>query len=381
MEIQQIKSLLLQVSAITKRYEKIAELNGENFNIFKVLKVERAEVKHSDILAEFLNPEGSHGQKDKFLQLFVESLKVTDFKTAQAKVNTEVNAGLINAEYSEGGRIDIVIDDQNGTGIIIENKIDANDQEKQLERYWNHGNRKFTKCNLLYLTLQEKNPSESSLGNLKQNNVQLISYKKEIIDWLELCRKEAAMHPILRETFTQYIHLLQYLTNQSTMEKHDDEIREMIINNSEYVNPIDTCFKVMNSMITGTALKFYIKLNELFPQQIIKLKDDKYIRIRWDKEDGIYIHYQYFDGEKHLSNSDQGREYYSLIKKFKDDVRNNQYNVIWYDPKPFKRGEKFEHLDKKYIIEMYKNPSIMDTLIEGIIKEAEEIRMEFLKRI
>ena len=40
MEEQNIKNLLNQVLAINKRYEKINELSGENFNLFKVLKMQ-----------------------------------------------------------------------------------------------------------------------------------------------------------------------------------------------------------------------------------------------------------------------------------------------------------------------------------------------------
>ena len=39
-----------------------------SFNIFKLLGVGRDEVRHSKVLANFLNPVGSHGQGKLFLQ-------------------------------------------------------------------------------------------------------------------------------------------------------------------------------------------------------------------------------------------------------------------------------------------------------------------------
>ncbi len=39
-----------------------------SFNIFKLLGVGRDEVRHSKVLANFLNPAGSHGQGKLFLQ-------------------------------------------------------------------------------------------------------------------------------------------------------------------------------------------------------------------------------------------------------------------------------------------------------------------------
>ncbi len=71
--METMKNLLSQVSSIIQQYEKVAELTGENFNVFKILKVETKEVKtHSAFIAELLNPQGSHGQGDVFLKLFVE---------------------------------------------------------------------------------------------------------------------------------------------------------------------------------------------------------------------------------------------------------------------------------------------------------------------
>jgi len=64
MEISPVLSLLNQVSSIVTQYDKIARITGENFNVFNVLKLSTSEVRtHSALLAELLNPEGSHGQK------------------------------------------------------------------------------------------------------------------------------------------------------------------------------------------------------------------------------------------------------------------------------------------------------------------------------
>lgn len=40
-----IKTLLSQVSDISKKYEEIAKLTGENYNVFRILKLTTAEVK------------------------------------------------------------------------------------------------------------------------------------------------------------------------------------------------------------------------------------------------------------------------------------------------------------------------------------------------
>ena len=80
--IQFIQNLLTQIHVIQKKYDDIAEITGENFNIFKILKLEAHEVKtHSAFLAELLNPMGSHSLKDAFLKLFIEIVVSDDVES------------------------------------------------------------------------------------------------------------------------------------------------------------------------------------------------------------------------------------------------------------------------------------------------------------
>jgi hypothetical protein len=67
-----ILDLIKHVNNIFARYEKVNLLTGENFNVFKILKLGSSEVRmHSAFLAELLSPKGSHGQNSIFLNLFV----------------------------------------------------------------------------------------------------------------------------------------------------------------------------------------------------------------------------------------------------------------------------------------------------------------------
>ena len=45
METQSLQNILTQISAIIRQYDKIAELTGENFNVFKVLGLTTIEVR------------------------------------------------------------------------------------------------------------------------------------------------------------------------------------------------------------------------------------------------------------------------------------------------------------------------------------------------
>lgn len=127
------KHLLSEIEKIVSKNETVkAERakRGEFFNIFNVLKIGGNEVRlHSAFLAELLNPEGSHGLGNIFLVEFLKKLKVDNFQTNGAKIWCEKYIGHISEDYTEGGRLDIIIEAGDKTScILIENKIYAGDQ-------------------------------------------------------------------------------------------------------------------------------------------------------------------------------------------------------------------------------------------------------------
>ena len=226
------QQLLDKIKLILKKSETEkdeARKRGELFNIFNVLGLNTDETRtHSAFLAELLNPKGSHGLGDQFLQAFlntVDCLSSWTFDMSSARVGTERSIGHITDDGSEGGRIDIVIE-SGGKAIIIENKIYAGDQDRQLERYHQHGKSYPGGCKLLYLTLHGNDASEASRGALTlDEDYYAISYRHEISDWLKRCIELAVRHPLVRETLIQY----QYLINQLTTNDMDKNSQEELL--------------------------------------------------------------------------------------------------------------------------------------------------------
>jgi len=63
-----ITNLLNEAQTLTNAYDIVDKAKGERFNLFSILGMESDEVStHSRFLAELLNKNGSHGQKDIFL--------------------------------------------------------------------------------------------------------------------------------------------------------------------------------------------------------------------------------------------------------------------------------------------------------------------------
>lgn len=210
---ENIDHLMNFVNQSVMFHEQQANQNGEKFNIFKILGASRKEVTtHSRFIYELINPNGAHGQGDIFLKQFL---------TIALGIEDEVHTCRPHREDSTeaGRRIDFTIETEKQI-IGIEMKIDAGDQNEQMFDYYheleirNRDNRRNIK--LFYLTLREKEPSKSSLNGLDKNKYKLISFEKNIIDWLNCCIKEAALKNVLREAILQYKILLESLTGKNS---------------------------------------------------------------------------------------------------------------------------------------------------------------------
>lgn len=117
-----------------------------------VSRVREKENTHSKILANLLNPKGSHNQGSLFLEEFLISIlryqvevgvDISKLKLDESfYIKREFCIKEYSPDKSDLGRIDIYIEikdsDNNAIGIIVENKInDAQFQPDQLPRYTN----------------------------------------------------------------------------------------------------------------------------------------------------------------------------------------------------------------------------------------------------
>lgn len=260
-ELHSLEHFFKQAKYIWKKNEEIKRLTHERFNIFSVLRKDDDEEKlHSAFLAELLAPRGSHGLGDQFLTLFIEMViaEHTDelsFDTSKAKVIREKHVG-------KNGRIDIYV--KSGKQLLlIENKIHAGDQDLQLSRYHDHMNSEGGDDSvLLYLTLGGHSPSKESRGELNENkDFYCISYKNDILPWLDSCLKSAAEVPLVRETIKQYINLIKKLTGGLMNQQLENEIIEIIKENIEIARVIKNNFDKAQRELLSKPLKEFITSN------------------------------------------------------------------------------------------------------------------------
>jgi hypothetical protein len=195
--MENINNILQFVASIKSKYDEIAKITGENYNIFHILDIGHLENYHSKIIADLLNPKGLHNQGNIFLKLFLDNFSIGTIDVETIQVFTEY-------VIDNNRRIDIYLKDNENQNIIIENKIYAGEQNQQLTDYQKYGKSQHENSKLFFLTLWG---NESNQHN--KLNYSCISYYSDIIKWLELCKKETTNFPILRETLTQYIFLVK----------------------------------------------------------------------------------------------------------------------------------------------------------------------------
>ena len=236
-----ISNVLQQVRLLKDKYNELSAATGEDFNIFSILRIKHKEViTHTPILAELLNPHGSHHQGAAFLKLFlkicIEEQEYTNPKTFRVR----------SEEPTEQGQFDIILQKENEACIVIENKIGAKDQISQLNRYYQDAIAKGFSANqikLIYLTLDGSPPKEKSLiavngqgSDLSMDRVILRSYRTHIISWLEECMKLQELQRIspIREILFQYRDLLNELTQQPTNRRYSMELKDILVRDENY---------------------------------------------------------------------------------------------------------------------------------------------------
>ncbi|HNT73836.1 MAG TPA: PD-(D/E)XK nuclease family protein [Anaerolineae bacterium] len=196
--------LLQQAARLNRIHAETAQQERRDFNVFTMLRPEDDEVNlHSRFLFELLNPKGKHGMGTAFLERFLAQVELDTFDVTTATAQREVQ------------NMDIFIANEARQAIILENKIYAPDQPKQLQRYYKAVRKEgYRDVWVLYLTLYGDAPGAESAGDLDEEVITL-SYADDVRDWLAACIEIAEPSPVIRETLVQYQWLVEKLTGQA----------------------------------------------------------------------------------------------------------------------------------------------------------------------
>ena len=274
-----IQQFFREVENICTREQALQEerhRKGENYNLFSILSIERYELKHSALIANLLDPKGSHGCGDAFLRAFFEiALKESAYPFKDCTLPhsyTEYYTGPIAGDT--GGRIDILVKSSR-YGLIIENKIYAGDQDKQLTRYDNYGKETFGADGylLVYLTLYGCDASKESTATKSAEEVGYLrlSYAEDILRWLEQCVRLADNKPLVRESLNQYIRTIKQLTYQDMNPKNIQKIIDLAV---DYPEVVATLSSKRDAIAQGIRKKYIFDELRKYADQKGWLYDD-----------------------------------------------------------------------------------------------------------
>lgn len=377
-----VKNLFSATKTILDHNREIERIKGEKFNIFSILKMDTKEnLTHSNFLGELLNPNGSHLKGDRFLQLFLNEIQCNHLELSSATVYLEHFIGKRCDTEKVGGRIDIYIEDKFKNSVSIENKIHAIDQYAQIERYVKHNK---SKNRVYYLNLHGTSPHPDSKGDLDENeHYFIISYRENIVNWLNECLRESADIPILRETIRQYILLIKKLT--STMNENEEQaLIRLILNNFEEANYIAANYSrakesVCEDIRTHTITQLRSTIGERYDIFCGNSISTKYAQI-WIKPKGIENPQVFFGIESFSGNSEYSNLFIGTFihldskkqyKKLNTQERNNMYWADSLDIRPFDNYAS-DLSQPKFVQILASDETIKNRFVDHIIEEMKQ---------
>ena len=192
-------------------------MGKHDYNIFTLFYKFSDEVNlHSNFIASLLDPNGDHYKGDLFLKLFLETCGIDDFSIDTSRATV----------FKEFKHIDIYISDGK-KHIILENKVYAKDQPTQIARYIEAIKKEGAEDEdiyVLYLHPDGELPKGDSLGGCKLNqdntklekegssiNFKVISYDKEILEWIDRCKNEVSNITDLNVFLSQYKDVIEMI--------------------------------------------------------------------------------------------------------------------------------------------------------------------------
>lgn len=197
------------------RIEADARYKALHFNVFNALGVSRKEVMQSRFLAYLLSPNEHHYQKAKFLNSFLSVIGIHPVSEKQFR-----QVSVITERSVDDGRMDIVIECKPEWLVVIENKVDAGEGNKQLARYrkWLSSQIGYKEKQLIFLTPDGHEPITGDVD--KQ-----LSYQ-DIVNILG--DPENIPQELVKSVVKQYITICQQIGGVD-MTAQDKELQDLLI--------------------------------------------------------------------------------------------------------------------------------------------------------
>jgi hypothetical protein len=189
------------------------------FNPLKVLKVDKYEIRHSNIISWLLTPNENHNLGNSFLKKFLAEVIINNdhLETSFTVFNAQEMSYHDIEIKRERNDIDIfIVSRSNKLCIIIENKIYAKESKGQLKKYHNVVRKEYGDYEIIpvFLTLENALPSDNRYG--------VISYAQilHMLKFITSIQKENISIKVY-DFINYYLKTLEILTME------DKEIKQL----------------------------------------------------------------------------------------------------------------------------------------------------------
>jgi len=262
-----------------------------SFNLFRVLRIEKAEIRHSNVLAWLLTPGETHGLGAHFLRRFLSRLLMENEDTPVQLTPSQVELMSFDdvEVYREWKHIDILVRSQGaGWCLLIENKIGSRESKGQLLKCKDAVQKELAPRHLIpvYLTLEGEEPSDEGkeAGYISLSHVAV----------LDLCERMFDQHRsrIPRDAtafLAHYLTTLRRLTMQDaelidlckTIYRKHREAIDLIVEYGASSQVIDACEERLRGLVECEFVKNAGRMLWFLPDEMGKLEPELQLRSDW----------------------------------------------------------------------------------------------------
>ncbi len=310
--IQNISNQLRIIKSLDKAYGSELSVDFNSFRFYP-----QNENKISEILAFLLDPNETHNQGDRYLNIFLNYLGIS-YNTSSVEVITEKTTGT-------NRRIDIWLSfNQNSEIIGIENKIheDTPDQENQIHDYLEYLKKvAIDNYTLLYLAPINKELDKKSISDeeraiaIESGRLKFINYEEDIIPIVE-----SFYYATQNDRVRSFIHDFKLKLENDYIGENFNKItmiKEQILESNE---SIESAFTIQSAL---DSIK--IELKEKFNKQLCSL--GKELNIEFNQK---HSHFILPNLQKHYFkvNYEAGGIIYGIVKTPEQyDTDSNKYDI------------------------------------------------------
>ena len=194
-----LKRFLLDIDCLNQLDEW-----ANKFNLFDVLRITRAEIRHSNLLSWLLTPNENHGLNDSIIKGFIQFAATSFNSTANDIFDTLLMDFRSFILFREWRHIDILaVSDREKYILCIENKIDTGEHDNQLARYQKTVTEAFPDYRVTYIYLSPSG-SEASLADAWLS----MSYS-DVIQIIETACRKTKLLPEVEILINNYVETIR----------------------------------------------------------------------------------------------------------------------------------------------------------------------------